>query len=326
MGMCKCKKRTELFCFVHKKAVCEQCICTEHQVCVVKTYVEWLTDPEYETPSCGICKGELVEGSMVRLLCLDMFHPECIDVYANSLPSNTAQAGYVCPTCSKPMLPSATNTSPIADNIRAAFANSKWAPQMLPSREGGNSPPTSHQDSLNHSSSTHNHITEPSLDPDASPSPTPAFLATQSTSNSASINKDISNSYYTQASTSPSSTAVTINPPYSLEKPSTTSSPALYGVASRKPQPKSATSYPVDEEDEDKYKRKGLMQLFLALGLLTKPTGADTKKGLKLDPKRLLLVFALIASFATVVVLYMLVLDSEEGLKTTIEEQPPFVE
>jgi hypothetical protein len=35
-----------------------------------------------------------------HLLLLDMFHAECVDVHAASLPAHTAKAGYVCPTCS----------------------------------------------------------------------------------------------------------------------------------------------------------------------------------------------------------------------------------
>jgi hypothetical protein len=41
-----------------------------------------------------------------------------------------------------------------------------------------------------------------------------------------------------------------------------------YGVASRKPQSRASTLYPLDDEDEDKYKKKGIMQLFVALGLV----------------------------------------------------------
>jgi len=31
MGLCKCMNITDLFCFVHKKAVCQGCICPEHK-------------------------------------------------------------------------------------------------------------------------------------------------------------------------------------------------------------------------------------------------------------------------------------------------------
>lgn len=32
MGLCKCMNITDLFCFVHKKAVCQGCVCPEHKV------------------------------------------------------------------------------------------------------------------------------------------------------------------------------------------------------------------------------------------------------------------------------------------------------
>eukprot|EP00026_Physarum_polycephalum_P013636 Phypoly_transcript_14058.p1 GENE.Phypoly_transcript_14058~~Phypoly_transcript_14058.p1 ORF type:complete len:246 (+),score=32.02 Phypoly_transcript_14058:53-790(+) len=135
MGICKCRKRTDLFCFVHKKAVCEACICSDHQVCVVKSYFDWLSEPEYEQPVCGVCKGEVDPNNMVRFLCLDMFHPECIDVYASSLPANTALAGYTCPTCDKPILPAPANTSVLAQQIRKVFAHSPWAARVLGSSD-----------------------------------------------------------------------------------------------------------------------------------------------------------------------------------------------
>lgn len=39
---------------------------------MVKSYFDWLSEPEYETPVCGICKGELHAENMVRFLCLGM--------------------------------------------------------------------------------------------------------------------------------------------------------------------------------------------------------------------------------------------------------------
>jgi len=329
MGLCKCKKRTELFCFVHKKAVCDQCITTDHQVCVVKSYIEWLTDPEFEAPSCGICKGELVEGSMVRLLCLDMFHPECLDVYANSLPPNTAQAGYVCPTCTKPMLPPANNSGPIAQLIRAAFANSPWASLILPPSDPSEETDSSKDKSDNHSYSNHNHNHsnnyqyEAPVNPEASPSPSPASLSSQS---SQPNSKDLINSQ--QYSPNLISTPLTPNSAqsqalaYNIEKQNSSNAASIYGVASRKPQSRTASSYPVDEEDEDKYKRKGIMQLFSALGLVSKPTGTESKRGMKLDPRRVLLLFALFASFATVLVLYLLVLENEKPVVTFDQDGP----
>jgi len=345
--MCKCKKRTELFCFVHKKAVCENCIATDHQVCVVKSYVEWLTDPDFEPPSCGICKGELAEGSTVRLLCLDMFHPECLDVYACSLPPNTAQAGYVCPTCSKPMIPPPNNTGSIAQHIRNTFAKSPWASLILPPvEEQQREKSSSHSGSHSHSGDSSHHASPL----EALPSPSPASLlppqATTQNLNQIPNSKDSSSSspytttttnsqYYSPSSMTSSMTTSmtttttaaqsTANPnqsqSYSIEIQNPQNSSSLYGVAARKAtKPGSKySSYPMDEEDEDKYKRKGIMQLFSALGLVSKATGADAKRGVRLDTRRVVLLFALVGSFATVLILYLLVLDKDESLVTPME-------
>jgi len=131
MGICKCKKRTDLFCFVHKKPVCEECACTEHQLCVVKTYIAWLTDSDYDPPHCLICKGELKEGDVLRLMCLDLFHPECIDVHAKSLPQNTAKAGYSCPACSLPLFPTEENNSYLANQLNRYLSQASWASHLL---------------------------------------------------------------------------------------------------------------------------------------------------------------------------------------------------
>lgn len=50
----------------------------------------------------------------------------------------------------------------------------------------------------------------------------------------------------------------------------------------------------------------------------SKPTGSEAKKGLQIDPRRVLLLFAVVASFAIVMVLYLLVMDSGEPL--TVQE------
>ncbi len=101
--------------------------------CVVKTYLEWLQDSEYEPATCGVCKGPLSEENAIRLLCLgmlahephpcrprlpsdanvccrvrlltwcdiaDVLHSSCLDAHVNALPPHTANAGYACPVCS----------------------------------------------------------------------------------------------------------------------------------------------------------------------------------------------------------------------------------
>jgi len=61
------------------------------------------------------------------------------------------------------------------------------------------------------------------------------------------------------------------------------------------------------------------MQLFIALGLVSKPSGNESKKGIRLDPRRAVLVFGLLACVAIVWMLYLLVLNTDP-LTTTQEE------
>jgi hypothetical protein len=327
MGICKCKKRTDLFCFVHKKAVCEQCICSDHQVCVVKSYVDWLTDSEYEPPVCGICKGELSQDNMVRFLCLDMFHPECIDVYASSLPPHTAQAGYGCPTCSKPMIPPQGSTSPLAQHIKQVLSRSSWAARLMPDGDT-----RSAQDNLEINgnpaklspSSSSSNLSDDFINHPPSPTPSSASLSAytptpiQSTQDSTATT-NTQPVYYTPL---PAPPVITPNPSLNQSQPTYSQQMSTnigmtppYGIASRKPQ--RSSNLPLDDEDEDKYRRKGIMQLFAALGLVSKHVGSDSKRGVHLDPRRLLALFALMATFATVLVLYLLITQNEPEITTT---------
>ncbi|KAM1152230.1 hypothetical protein ACFX15_034216 [Malus domestica] len=110
MVVCKCRKATKLYCFVHKVPVCGECICSpEHQICVIRTYSEWVIDGEYDwPPSCCLCHVDLDEGTgsqTTRLGCLHVIHTSCLVSHIKSFPSHTAPAGYVCPTCSTSIWP-----------------------------------------------------------------------------------------------------------------------------------------------------------------------------------------------------------------------------
>jgi hypothetical protein len=136
MGLCKCMNITDLFCFVHKKAVCQGCICPEHKTCPIDTYVAWLQDPEYEPPVCHICKDPVTPDNVLRLTCLHMFHPECIDVHCASFPPNTAQAGFTCPTCQKPIIPPPGSSSPLAQTLLKHLDNAPWLDTIKPKADG----------------------------------------------------------------------------------------------------------------------------------------------------------------------------------------------
>ncbi|KMT03823.1 hypothetical protein BVRB_8g189670 [Beta vulgaris subsp. vulgaris] len=110
MVVCKCRKATKLYCFVHKVPVCGECICfPEHQICVVRTYSEWVIDGEYDwPPNCGKCNAVLDEGTdpqTTRLGCLHVIHTNCLISHIKSFPPHTAPAGYVCPACSSSIWP-----------------------------------------------------------------------------------------------------------------------------------------------------------------------------------------------------------------------------
>lgn len=104
MVVCKCRKATKLYCFVHKVPVCGECICfPEHQICVIRTYSEWVIDGEYDwPPNCCKCNAVLEEGTdpqTTRLGCLHVIHTNCLISHIKSFPPHTAPAGYVCPAC-----------------------------------------------------------------------------------------------------------------------------------------------------------------------------------------------------------------------------------
>ncbi|KAF3328921.1 Zinc finger protein-like 1 [Carex littledalei] len=109
MVVCKCRKATRIYCFVHKVPVCGECICSpEHQICVVNKYSDWVINGDYDwPPKCASCNSELEAGSedTTRLGCLHVIHTKCLISYVQSFPPQTAPAGYVCPTCSNALWP-----------------------------------------------------------------------------------------------------------------------------------------------------------------------------------------------------------------------------
>lgn len=128
MGLCKCpkKKVTNQFCFEHKVNVCEHCMTSNHQKCIVGPYLQWLEDSSYQS-ICTLCQQNLLPQECVRLLCFHIFHLNCMNQYANELPSNTAPAGYTCPTCHKSLFPSNTASSPVALKLQSTLSDVSWA-------------------------------------------------------------------------------------------------------------------------------------------------------------------------------------------------------
>eukprot|EP00164_Ancoracysta_twista_P014244 GFYU01023137.1.p1 GENE.GFYU01023137.1~~GFYU01023137.1.p1 ORF type:complete len:287 (-),score=22.55 GFYU01023137.1:219-1079(-) len=150
MGLCKtCKKGTGLYCFVHRCHLCDNCITRpEHTLCVVKSYLSWVQDSEYQwPPKCSLCEQNVTEESGCRLTCLDLFHKDCLDRHFQALPPYTTPAGVVCPKCSIQVTPTKQAQSLLAQNVRKYLQGKDWAkalnlpvwdaPEPTPQLNGG---------------------------------------------------------------------------------------------------------------------------------------------------------------------------------------------
>ncbi|XP_041864806.1 zinc finger protein-like 1 [Melanotaenia boesemani] len=128
MGLCKCPKRkvTNLFCFEHRVNVCEHCLVSNHNTCIVQSYLQWLQDSDYN-PNCALCNNLLTAQDTVRLVCYDVFHWACLNNLASRLPLHTAPAGYQCPTCQGPVFPPSNLASPVADVLKEQLSSVNWA-------------------------------------------------------------------------------------------------------------------------------------------------------------------------------------------------------
>ena len=133
MGLCKCPQRkvSTLFCFKHHVNVCEYCLVSEHPQCIVRSYVSWLQDNDYN-PNCALCQRSLSEISeeTIRLICYDLFHWSCLNEYFRSFPNHTAPDGYTCPTCHTCIFPPPNLVSPVADHVRAKLTTVNWANRL----------------------------------------------------------------------------------------------------------------------------------------------------------------------------------------------------
>ncbi|KAM9847287.1 zinc finger protein-like 1 isoform 1-T2 [Aulostomus maculatus] len=128
MGLCKCPKRkvTNLFCFEHRVNVCEHCLVSNHNKCIVQSYLQWLQDSDYN-PNCCLCNTPLIAQDTVRLVCYDVFHWSCLNSLASQLPLHTAPAGYQCPSCQGPVFPPSNLASPVADVLKEQLSSVNWA-------------------------------------------------------------------------------------------------------------------------------------------------------------------------------------------------------
>jgi hypothetical protein len=128
MGLCKCPKRrvTNQFCFEHRVCVCENCMVTNHPICVVQSYLQWLQDSDYNS-ICELCNKDLNVEDSIRLTCYHVFHWSCLDHFSRQLPPTTAPRGYTCPSCKSPLFPPSNLISPVADVLKEKLAGVNWA-------------------------------------------------------------------------------------------------------------------------------------------------------------------------------------------------------
>ena len=61
----------------------------------------------------------------------DIFHLKCMDEHCKQYPSNTAPAGFTCPTCSSAVFPASNLVSPVADVLREVLTSRAWAREGL---------------------------------------------------------------------------------------------------------------------------------------------------------------------------------------------------
>ncbi|GBG89912.1 hypothetical protein CBR_g49762 [Chara braunii] len=139
MVVCKCRKATKLYCFVHKLPVCVECVCSdEHRLCVVRTYSEWVVDGDYDwPPRCPVCEEILDEQSkpnVTRLSCLHVLHDKCLQKHLEIFPPYTAPAGFTCPACKDSVWPPKNPkdvSSTLSARIREVVAKSSVGQTIL---------------------------------------------------------------------------------------------------------------------------------------------------------------------------------------------------
>ncbi|KAL6545895.1 hypothetical protein OROGR_009769 [Orobanche gracilis] len=324
MVVCKCRKATKLYCFVHKVPVCGECICfPEHQICVARTYSEWVIDGEYDwPPKCCHCQVVLEKGTnsqTTRLGCLHVVHTSCLVSHIKSFPLHTAPAGYVCPSCSISIWPPKCvkdSASCLHSKLKEAIMQTGLEKNLF-----GNHP-------VSFGTETR--------------SPPPAFASEPLVHST--VGKDEAS--ISTGSTMPASLdIVDIDGP----SPATSSlpnqepnfvknnSPAGPGATTRKnalqaERPNSEFSYYADDEDANrkKYSRRGTFRHKVLRSLLpfwssalptlpvTAPPRKDTShaddasegcprhhhKSSRMDPRKLLLIIAIMACMATMGILY----------------------
>ncbi|KAI4375949.1 hypothetical protein MLD38_013759 [Melastoma candidum] len=326
MVVCKCRKATKLYCFVHKVPVCGECVCSqEHQTCVVRTYSEWVIDGEYDwPPKCCQCLAVLDEGCVsqtTRLGCLHVLHTSCLVSHIKSYPTHTAPAGFVCPSCSTMIWPPKSfkdSGSQFYSQLKDAITKTGMEKNLF-----GNHPVTK---------------AEPYARPSGGPTDTTSLAG-----NNGITGPGISRSQV--------SDIVEIDVPGSAGNFTKSTSPTGPGATTRKgglhsDRQNSETSYYADDEDRNrkKYSRRGPIRHkflrallpFWSNALPTLPVTAPSRKdghddssetrvrhqkSSRMDPRKILLVIAIMACLATMGILYYRIAQRGFGHDRAIEDE-----
>jgi len=127
MGVCKCKKRTDLWCYKMVMPVCFDCIVEiEHQLSCVAPYIDWLNNPHDQDLVCPLSQKLIVYiSNSIRFLNLQVFQLDAILEYCSThFSPNTAAAGFTIPHTDIPMLPPIGDQSKLAIQIREKLRGS----------------------------------------------------------------------------------------------------------------------------------------------------------------------------------------------------------
>jgi len=113
MHYCACYPRykkdripTNLFCWVHRRFVCLNCVADEsYSNSIIGPYEEWLRTPNFEyPPRCPLSNNKIDDDprSSVRLTCLCLFDAEALKEYLIQQDTSNLK----CPKCEKAVIPS----------------------------------------------------------------------------------------------------------------------------------------------------------------------------------------------------------------------------
>ncbi|KAM7265938.1 hypothetical protein ACFE04_003621 [Oxalis oulophora] len=282
----------------------------------VRTYSEWVIDGEYDwPPKCCNCQAVLQEadGSLTtRLGCLHVIHTNCLVSHIKSFPPHTAPAGYACPSCSTSIWPPKSikdSGSRLHSLLKEAILQTGMEKNLF----GAHAVPISTADSHG--------------------PPPPAFASSPLVDISSAVDgysgpPKISVSEITEIE-SPTSTGNFKNSATPVGPGATTRK-----VGSHVERQSSEMSYYADDEDGNrkKYSRRGPLRhkFFRALlpfwssALPTLPVTAPSRKdgddvsegrprqqrASRMDPRKILLLIAIMACMATIGILYYRIAQS----------------